>query len=125
MKKIIILLSIIITSQLSINAYSGNREYINARNNLALQWHLKAEASQKYEKTLGLQVTKLWKGSKECYRTITGSLSLVVEINAAGDVSGAWTNREGIVDSCAIGKALKVKFTEPPFNPFYMRIEMN
>lgn len=115
----------IITILISYSAFAyENADYNVYQARLTLQWLSHQELSQEYEKGLSEQVSSIWVNSKSCYIGKIESVSVILEINQIGAVTGVSSNHKGDTGSCINEKAIPVMFPKPPFKPFYMKIQM-
>jgi hypothetical protein len=123
MKRIILIVLIGLISACS-DGGAGN-EYRSVDKKLYMQWKEKPKASEIFEKSLLPQVTKIGDETKKCYEGLKKRVTLIVEINGIGENSGAWTDRSSEVTNCMRDIAKNVKYPNPPFEPFYMKIILN
>jgi hypothetical protein len=123
MKTIILLIAAILLTSCGFERVSG--EYRKVDKKLYTQWKEKPKSSEKYEKSLLAQVTKIGEETRTCYEGLKNRVTLIVEINKAGENSGAWSDRSSDVTACMKNIAMGVKYPKPPFEPFYMKIILN
>ena len=123
MKTLTLLILAILSASCSFER--GGSEYRSVDRKLYSQWKEDPKASEKYEKSLLIQVTKIGNETKQCYKGLKNRVTLIVEINKNGENSNAWSDQSNEVSKCMKNVAMKVTYPQPPFEPFYMKIIMN